>query len=432
MHATVTQHLLRLYYRLRFFLHYNQHLHRAVLITATVAIVAVLWIGGATTGAMLARDAVQVRTQTADHPYDSPITITFSRPIKPGVRYEWRAPVKGKWYEKAEYGFVRVLVFMPERLLPPGALLELDIRGIEPAVDASSGTKPNQTLSFHVQPAPTLQSITPQTGAKDISVDTDFTVTFSSPNRTLRRLVLDGNIPVASVEPTTKDDKTFTWKLAEPLGQGRHYSAKVLDAVQPAGGQEVAHFDFTTVVEPQVSATHAGLLYPGQKLDLIFDVDMAQVGSAVKFDIAGSGVWLSPRKYSYTPTDFTPGKSWGYRVLAGAKTSVGGAMSANREFYVSTPGAVQIMYAVPTGNHVRPDMRVAVTFDRPVNHASAEAAFGISPHVPGTFTWSNNSMVYMHTGLQPQTRYTVTVAPGVRPVYGLPSTGYSMSFLTTQ
>ncbi len=381
---------------------------------------------------MLARDAVWARTQTSDHSYDTPVTITFSRPIKPSVRYEWREPVKGKWREKIEFGFVTGLVFVPERLFPPGALLELDLGSIEPAVDASSGTRSRQTLRVQIQPAPTLQQISPQTNARDVLVDTKLSVTFSSPNRTLRRLVLDGNIPVTSVEPTTKDDKIFVWKLTEPLSQGQHYIAKVLDATQPVGSQELANFDFMTVVEPQVSASHAGLLYPGHKLDLVFDRDMVQTNTAVQFDIAGSGAWLSPRHYSYTPTDFTPGKSWGYRVLAGAKTTVGGVMLANREFYISTPGAVQIMYAVPTGNRVRPDMRVGVTFDRPVNQASAEAAFSISPHVDGTFTWSNNSMVFMHTGLQPQTRYTVTIAPGVRPLYGLPSTGYSMSFTTTQ
>lgn len=432
MRATFSQYWLRLYYRVRFFVHHNQRLHHVVLITCTVLAIATLWLGSTATGALLARDAVRVRAQTTNHPYDTPVTITFSRPIKQGVRYEWRDPVKGRWREKTEFGFVTGLEFVPERLLPPGAQLALELSDIAPVVDASSGTKRHQTLSIQVQPAPTLQDISPQTGAQDVLVDTELTVTFSSPNRTFRRLVLDGNIPVTSVEPTTKDDKTFTWKLTEPLKQGRHYSAKVLDGVQPAGKQELANFDFTTVFEPQVSATHAGLLYPGQKLDLVFDIDMVQADSAVQFDIAGGGVWLSPRRYSFTPTDFTPGKTWGYRALAGAKTTVGGVMSTNREFSVSTPGAVQIMYAVPTGTRVRPDMRVAVTFDRAVNQASAEAAFSISPHVDGTFTWSNNSMVYMHTGLQPQTRYTVTIAPGVRPLYGLPSTGYSMSFTTTQ
>lgn len=432
MPAYTQQVWLRLYYRLRFFLHHNQRLHHIVFVTSAVVIVGIIWLGGATTGAIKAREAVRARTRATNYRYDLPVTIRFSRPIKPGVRYQWQGLVMGTWHEKREFGFVTGLVFVPTRLLPPGALLKLDILGIVPAVDASSGTKPNQTLSVQVQDAPALQSIAPQTGATDVLVDTSLSVTYSSPNRTLRRLVLEGNIPVATVEPTSKDDKTFTWKLAEPLSQGRHYSAKVLDTRLPAGEHELANFDFTTVAEPQVSALHNGLLYPGQKLDLVFDIDMEQTEKAVQFDIAGTGVWQGARRYSFTPTDFTPGKTWGYRVLAGAKTTVGGTVSGNREFSVSTPGAVQVIYAVPSGNRVRPNMRVAVTFDRPVNHASAEAAFSISPYVEGTFTWSNNSMVYMHSGLQPQTHYTVTVAPGVRPLYGLPSTGYVMSFTTTQ
>lgn len=398
-----------------------------------VALVIVVWLIASTTGVLLAYVVVTPNIKLASQPYYEPVMIEFNRPIKKTVTYSWQQQVEGTWYEKGTFGMVNKLVFVPKTTLPASTLLQLNLDNIEPVVDISSGTRKQQTLYIQTQSAPTLRGIVPVNGAANVLADTVIQVTFSSANHNLRHLVLKGDLPLVSDVPTSRDDTMFAWKRSAPLEQGRTYSAKLLDTALPVGQQELASYSFTTVNEPHATALHTGLLYEGHTLDLEFDTDMVQTDKALQFDIAGNGVWQSARRYSFTPTDFTQGKTWGYRVLAGAKSVAGGYFTKSQEFSVSTPGPVQITYAVPAGNKVGTHMRIAITFDRPVNHASAERAFSVSPYVTGTFSWSNDTLIYTHSGLQPLTRYTVTVAAGVSPIYyGVPSTGYSMSFTTTR
>jgi uncharacterized protein YvpB len=66
-----------------------------------------------------------------------------------------------------------------------------------------------------------------------------------------------------------------------------------------------------------------------------------------------------------------------------------------------------------------------------VDHASAQAAFSISPGINGNFSWNGNTMSFAPAGLQYQTTYSVGVGAGVKSVYGLPSNrGFSGSFST--
>lgn len=395
------------------------------------SVVVIVWLLLSMTGTLLAHVAVEPRVELSSQPYYKPVTITFNRPIKNTVSYSWRQAVKGVWHETGSFGMVSGLTFIPETSLPAGALLELDLENVIPVVDVSSDTKREQVIYIQVQSAPMFRATVPTNGATNVLADTVIQAVFSSANHSLRNLVLKGDIPLVSARPTSHDDATFLWKRSRPLQQGKLYTATLLDMAQPIDKQVLATFSFTTVAEPHVSASHVGLLYSGHTLDLNFDTDMVQTEKAIQFDIAGNGTWQSPRHYSYTPTDFTQGKTWKYRVLAGAKSVAGGYFTQGQEFSVSTPGPVVISYAVPTGNRVGTTMRIAVTFDKTVYHSSAESAFSISPYVPGTFSWSNNTLIYTHTGMQPATRYTVTVAAGVRPtLYGVPSTGYSMTFTT--
>ena len=52
---------------------------------------------------------------------------------------------------------------------------------------------------------------------------------------------------------------------------------------------------------------------------------------------------------------------------------------------------------------------VWVTFSEPMNQATAQAAFALSPSVEGTFSWSGNTMTFDPTGLTKGTVYTATV-----------------------
>lgn len=433
MLTTIKRYWKRLKFKYKFFEDSERLIDQIKPMIGGIVALVLVWLVLAMTGALLVNVPVEPRVELPSQPYYKPVTITFNRPIKNTVSYVWQQPLKGVWHKTGTFGMVTGLVFVPETSLPVGALLELDLGNVDPVVDLSSGTKKQHIVYVQVEPAPSFSAIVPASGTTNVQADTVIQAAFSSPNHNLRQLVLEGDLPLVSAQPTSKDDMLFEWKRSGPLQQGKHYTAKLLDKLQPVDKQVLATYSFTTVTEPHVTASHTGFLYSGHTLDLDFDADMVQTEKAVQFDIVGSGVWQSPRHYRFTPTDFTQGKTWGYRVFAGAKSAAGGYFTKSQEFSVSTPGPVEIIYAVPTGNHVGTHMRVAVTFDKTVNHASAEAAFSMAPYVEGTFSWSNDTLIFTHDGLQPATRYTVTVAPGVRPTrYGVPSTGYSMTFTTAR
>jgi hypothetical protein len=85
---------------------------------------------------------------------------------------------------------------------------------------------------------------------------------------------------------------------------------------------------------------------------------------------------------------------------------------------------------------------ISITFSKPMNTASAEAAFKISPSATGTFSWEGNAMIFTPASdLNLNTKYTVTVEAGAKDADGTgldgdndgnPGPGYTFSFITSQ
>jgi uncharacterized protein YvpB len=86
----------------------------------------------------------------------------------------------------------------------------------------------------------------------------------------------------------------------------------------------------------------------------------------------------------------------------------------------------------PSGSGLSLSAAVSVTFDQPMNHASAESKFGLNPGGPGSFSWSGDTLTY-HPGASYdyQTTYTVTIAPGATSAYGLPTATPFVGAFTT-
>ncbi len=92
-------------------------------------------------------------------------------------------------------------------------------------------------------------------------------------------------------------------------------------------------------------------------------------------------------------------------------------------YYASTvDGRAPAVLRVSLTQHLTGDADTALTttsievdFSEPVEHATAEAAFGISPVVDGSFTWSSASVTFTPAARLPlRTEFEVTVGPGVR------------------
>ncbi|PID31025.1 hypothetical protein CSA80_00185 [Candidatus Saccharibacteria bacterium] len=379
--------------------------------------------------AAYAHQKVEVRDITG-HRHNEPIEIAFNRLVRGGVSYSWQEKLAGTWDVRRTLGGVRGITFTPRKPLTPGSVLHLHLSDVRPLADLMSNTPSKQVVSVVVQRAPRITATTPQSGAKDVGVETELSVKLSGENGGLRKLELSGDIPVVSPKPTSRDDTVFRWKLAQPLAQSRTYKADVLDRRQPKGKQLVAQFEFNTVVEPIPHSAIDGFIHPQQQITVTFDQDMVQDASAVSFDVPGSGSWQDPRRYVHTVGAVPPGASYAYSVKKGARSVAGGFVAEDKTFTAQTPGHVQVVRAVPRAARVALASKVSLTFNQPVDHASAQAAFFISPHVAGSFSWSGTTMTYSPNGLAYQTTYTYGVRDGVQPVFGLVGKAYSAQFST--
>jgi uncharacterized protein YvpB len=216
------------------------------------------------------------------------------------------------------------------------------------------------------------------------------------------------------------------------LQQGTTYQLVFEDLnIDQIERRRIAATKFTVVSEPKVvMATQTDHLYPEDKIKLSFDQAMEPTEDYLKFNLEGSGRWISDREYEFTPVKLNPGTTYSYQVLAGARSKQGGIVESDQTYDVSTPGAVTASIT-PGGGEVALKSQIRVNFDQPVDTGSAEARFSITPNVDGNFSWSGNSLVFTPVGFEYQTAYTVTMRAGVIPRFGLVSNrSFSGSFTT--
>ena len=184
--------------------------------------------------------------------------------------------------------------------------------------------------------------------------------------------------------------------------------------------------------EPTITATQHDHFYPGNAITIVFSQPMKPTDGDFIFNFSGSGAWSAPDTYTFTPTGLAISQSYTYSVLEGAASALGGVVAADHSYTITTPGAAYLAGSSPSGSKVGLTTPVNLTFDQPVDQASAQAAFSISPNVGGSFSWSGNTMSFHPAGCYTyQTTYSVTLAAGIKAIYGLPSgRPYTIVFTT--
>ncbi|PID32189.1 hypothetical protein CR970_01910 [Candidatus Saccharibacteria bacterium] len=400
---------------------------RAV-VAGAVATAGLLTLGAGWQGVAYARQAVDLPSVLV-HDYDQPIRIAFNRPVKDSMQYHWSDNTPGDWRVERSLGGVKTLTFVPAEPLVPGSSMTLHVSALQPVADLGSSTDEEQQMLVKVRAAADVASVSPQEGAQDVAVDAGLSITLRGKNRGLRDLRLQTDIALRSATPESTDDTTFTWYPAEPLAQGVDYRAEVLDMRQPAGQQQIGVVAFRTVAMPQVAYDGPTVVRPGSVIALAFDTPMQQDG--VRSDIPGQGKWVSAQRYELTVGEAEVHHSYSITATQGMRSEAGGVLTEDKSFGVVTPGVVQVVGMSPGGSRVALDTPIRLTFNQPVDHASAERAFSLSPHVDGSFSWSGDTLIYSPSGYGYQTTYTVAIAAGVQPTFGLPGAAWSGSFTTT-
>ncbi len=137
---------------------------------------------------------------------------------------------------------------------------------------------------------------------------------------------------------------------------------------------------------------------------------------------------------SYThETGFIDGQVVNCRIVA--SDIHGNSMEYTWQFTIDLLAPYVVSVSPSSGEMDVPrDASIVVQFSEPMNHASAEAAFSISPYVSGNFTWNGNNMSYHpNERLAADTLYTITVDAWASDVAGNQmNSSYTWSFTTMQ
>ena len=359
-----------------------------------------------------------------------PVVVDFSQQIAPTLTPKISPEVAGDWVQtKGVFGTTRI-EFKPKTRLEASQDYTVTLTNMKRAITGSR--LPDITKSFQTQAAADVSSISPTNKSTNVRTNAELTLVLKSTNRGSREL--SGSIlPNVPLQRNSNDDQTFTWTPIIALQQGTSYTFTIKDtAIADPTRQVVASVTFTTVTAPKlVSAKPTDHVTPGEAIEITFDQPMAKATDKIVFQVPGSGSWTSDTVYKYTPSKIEPGTTYKYTLKAGLTSQAGGVTAADQNLQFVTNGAVTASLG-PSSGDAAVSTNVTVSFDQEVDRASAESHFAISPNANGNFSWSGNTMTWKpNANLNHQTRYTATMIPGVKPVWGLNSTGTFRTSFTT-
>jgi hypothetical protein len=240
---------------------------------------------------------------------------------------------------------------------------------------------------------------------------------------------------------------TYVWDTST-LSQGSSYyvRAVISDGANPSvatyspGYVTVMHGSNAAptveVIEPDGQGDTADRTYSVQwlasdpddvaRLDLYWDTD----GSGYDGTAIATGLTEEdgPGAYAWDTSGLPDGaRIWVYAVVSDGTNAPARAYSRG-PVTIAHQGGPTVEQVSPTGLDVALDEPVRVTFDSDMDHASAEEAFSVSPHVAGAFTWVGYTMRFdPDTSWAPQTTYRATVSRTAKDAEGR-AMGYDRSW----
>jgi len=146
-------------------------------------------------------------------------------------------------------------------------------------------------------------------------------------------------------------------------------------------------------------------------------------GDVLEFEpaIEGSGKWLTSTIYVFRPTSaWQPATSYRATVSAGVSDTLGGSLEEDYVWSFTTVSpAVAEVFPEDNTEYVGLSEQVKVTFNQPMDMASAEAHFSLTAveaeeAVAGSFSWSDDSTLVFQPEqpLELSTQYEARVAAG--------------------
>jgi uncharacterized protein YvpB len=357
-----------------------------------------------------------------------PLRVDFSQDVANGYSAQIHPEIAGKWQPEPTPLGISATSFTPDKRFEAGRTYSLKIRGLKRGL---TGIRlPDFEQSFTIQVAPEVKDFYPLAAAQNVSIKPQFSLTLAEANNSIRELEASLE-PAVELKLVSSDDRTFIWEPVSALKQDATYTFMVDDGHATSAQKRLVTSTFTTVKQPKIMSARSGSLFgPSDTIDVVFDQPMQASQSVLVGNFEGSGNWIKPHTYRYTPRGLKPGTAYSYQVKAGLTSESGGVVETDQSFQFSTNGAVTAIIS-PSGT-VAVNTPVRVAFDQPVDHQAAQDRFKISPQLSGKFSWVGNTMIFTPSGSAYQTAYDFSVGTGVTPVWGLPSNRVMSGAYTTE
>lgn len=379
---------------------------------------------------------------TAWNDYSKPIEVVFNMPVQISSLRPYVSPeqLEGDWVYERYLGFLpvtRKAKFYPKRTLLPDERIVVYITGVS---RYRMGENHEHALNLFSHRAPEISATSPAHLSEETDIRSFVELQFTAPLSNQAKWEYEFT-PNIAFDLITKTPQIVQLIPQQKLNQGETYVLKIYrtsQAYEIGSGNVVDQGDRELVHELQFSTKKAPLVRKfsptgtGVREDTVIEINFETAMNREQIEekmtitpvTAVDFLWSDDRKLTLKPKELLT-KETNYTVLIpqGVETRSGGVLEQDISYSFTTIGAIRLASHTPAAGAVRVGTRsnITVTFDQEVDRDSAQQAFSVNPGVNGSFTWQDNtSFVFTPSqALAYDTTYTVSLAAGIKSIYGL-------------
>lgn len=343
------------------------------------------------------------------------------------------------------------LSITPKRSIPYESGVIYYLTGIQSLT--GNGGEHEQAINLTTPKFPQVVKANISDQQKDVSITDPITLEFDQP-------ILRSLFYKISLTPETRfsidkiDNNHLQILFNEPLEQGRTYQLSLDTAIRDVDlstndesiDTDVAtlfNLTFTTVTPAGIKQiTPSGTsINPNTTVQVTFKEPMVasslegkiSVVPAVPFTLK----WVKENEIVELvfAAPLEKAKKYTVTLSKDIQSARGGVLGKDVIHAFETAGVVKVTGHAPASNsrNVSTFTKIQVTFDQPVDKASAQSKVAISPSTSVRYSWKGNTLtITPKNSLKYLTKYIVTIKAGVKSVYGIDSNSPQTYSFTTK
>lgn len=347
------------------------------------------------------------------YPDSVPLTVTFNQPMSPSSvksPFLLSPHVAGSFEWNGDYTAVTFTPNTTYRSSSTTITLHTNLK-------TASGLRAEAPIRWRIKHAPSVKISRWPTSSELTDPQPEITLTF---NRAMNKESVETALSVTPQLAYTLSwrDNTLLIQLQEPMAFDQIYA---FDLAQTAVDSDNIPFGRPyswrysmagAIAEVSVTANAPNPQLITLKANYPLDSDAFL--EAVGFEPPLAGEWTFTKGKTaviFTPDAYLlPDTTYQLRFKQALQTTRGLTLPMPDDVAVTTPPL--ITQATPQGQDVNPVATIEMTFDRPMDKATTEAAFAIEPAIAGTFSWEGATLIFAAEGqsLVANTNYVITLA----------------------